>query len=317
MLNGVKKQPRYPYRKYKHLSSEAEVQAFVDRLNHDLEKKKAIRIKSAFIPVPQLEEFRERLLTEIPNAKDAKYLYGCLHRYAMAYFVSELKVLDPMQWHEHQSKWGMHLLSLKLSAKSLRHIIQVTNRFLAFMKAPALRPLTKARLKEHEAKHRLENEAHPGLYLQEVHWAQIRNEAIYCLMYNYGLRRAEALALKPEDVRQGYLSVERQYGNKPLKGRSKRKTPHWFASPAQCHAWIMQVEQVHPDTLYLKFKQRMLKLKLPYQLHDLRRTFITRALDEHSPLQVQLAVGHTSINTTMKYVRDNRELEDSVFKPSA
>lgn len=312
-VNGKKKQPRYPYKKYKHLESEEQIRALVDLINHNQNKRKNIEVRNAFVPVEKLEEFRERLLVEIPSTKDARYLYKCLHRHTLQFF-TKLE-LNPSLWINFEAHWGSHLLGLGLAPKSLKHIILVSNRFFDFMKLPKLKPLTKARLKEQVAVHALSKPSYKGSFMSEEHFALLRNEAIYLLMYSYGLRRAEALALQCSDVRQGYLSVERQHGNRPLKGRRKRKTPHWFASAEQAYAWISSLVPVHPDTLSLHFKAIMQKHKLEYQLHDLRRTFITRALGLHSALEVQLAVGHAHLTTTMSYIRDNRELEDALFVP--
>jgi integrase len=74
-----------------------------------------------------------------------------------------------------------------------------------------------------------------------------------------------------------------------------------------------QNHRVHPDTLGMYFAALMKKLKLPYQMHDLRRTFITKVLELNSPKQVMLAVGHANIETTMKYIRDDRAMDDSIF----
>lgn len=358
--DGKRISPRYPKASYQNMKSEEEIKAFVERLNHrdarDAKIKKAIEIRTSFIPVVYLEGFREKLYADIPNQKDARYLYNCLHRFALDFFVNKMKLPDPVSWKENETKWGLALLNdlpaserealsivesgKKLSGKSVRHIIQVTNRFMEYLYSKNPRenvlvkfvPITEARFKSHDAKRKLDDDSHPGLFVKEKHWESIIKAApsdvapFINLAYHYGLRRSESLGFELEDVRTAYLSIERKLTafNKngpefePVKDLDKRKTEHWFASPEECYYWIESGLEcrMHPDTLGKKFDKLMNDLKLPYELHDLRRTFVTRALDKHSPLAVQLAVGHASIATTMKYVRDNRELEAKVFKPN-
>ena len=59
----------------------------------------------------------------------------------------------------------------------------------------------------------------------------------------------------------------------------------------------------------------MIKLDLPYKIHDLRHTFITKAVRIHAPRDVQLAVGHKDLRITMGYLRDDRDLSDEEFEP--
>lgn len=359
--DGKRILPRAPRASYKNLKSEEEINAFVERLNHrdqrDAKIKKAIEIKTSFIPVIYIEGFREKLNADIPNQKDARYLYNCLHRFCLDFFVNKMKLPDPVAWKENETKWGLALLNElpadereplsllekdeKLSAKSIRHIIQVSNRFMEFLyqKNPRenalvkFKPITEARFKDHDARRKMEDDSHPGMFIKEKDWLDIIKKCpdelspFINLMYHYGLRRAESLGCKVEDVRDGYLNVARKlkglprsgpdYG--PLKDRDARKTEHWFASPEECYYWIEDglTKLIHADTLGKKWDEFMTRMKLPYEIHDLRRTFVTRSLDKHSPLKVQLAVGHANISTTMKYVRDNRELEDRPFKPGS
>ncbi len=77
--------------------------------------------------------------------------------------------------------------------------------------------------------------------------------------------------------------------------------------------------KMHPDSLGKKFAAFMAELGLEYEMHDLRRTFITRALDLNNgnATPVMLAVGHTNSAVTMAYLRDNRVLDDEVWSPDA
>ena len=78
---------------------------------------------------------------------------------------------------------------------------------------------------------------------------------------------------------------------------------------------INQIELINPDTFSDIFKTEMRRLKLPFQLHDFRRTFITRSLRKYNYMDVRLAVGHTDLETTNKYIQDDRGLNRKLFKP--
>lgn len=52
-----------------------------------------------------------------------------------------------------------------------------------------------------------------------------------------------------------------------------------------------------------------------FTFHDLRRSFIANAARVHHIRDVQLAAGHKELNTTMIYLRDDRELDNETWKP--
>ncbi len=105
----------------------------------------------------------------------------------------------------------------------------------------------------------------------------------------------------------------------PLKNKLFRKTPHWFAEKETTYLLIEDSlnKKIHPDTLGTKFASFMEIMKMDYSLHDLRRTFITKALDLNkvTPMTVMMAVGHGHLDVTMRYIRDNRQLDDEVYVP--
>lgn len=132
-----------------------------------------------------------------------------------------------------------------------------------------------------------------------------------------------------QDVRNAYLSVERQYVGldkngkpmyAPLKNRTSRKVPHLFLEPSQAYEFIEMMQQhlMHPDTLSGNFTDLVSKLDIDsYIFHDLRRAFITNAIKKGvEPEDLRLAVGHSTIQTTYKfYVMDAREQDDQVWTP--
>lgn len=350
----TKDSSRYPASKYQHLKSKEEIENLVIRLNgrESWKKLRAIKAKLAFLPTEVLEEFRILLENEIPTEKDARYHYRNLHRYFLKFFVDLCGLIDPNEWKTKQALWGLALLRRlpadqkqfnifeeEMSYKTIKGLIHLANRFMVFIheknpqEIPLFKftPISSAMLKDYLARQEMNGEE-VGQFISDNDWKKIDKELpqdIGCFIrlgYYYGLRRGETLGLQVEDVRNGHLSIERQIsksnGNgecsfKPLKDRDFRKTPHWFLTKEKAYELVEEgaAKRIHPDTLGVKFASLMRRLKMSYELHDLRRTFITKSLDEHKPREVMLAVSHSNIETTMKYLRDDRQSDDTVFKP--
>lgn len=330
-IRNSKTGKRYPRSQYPKETSREALEAFCDRLNSRENRKviQKIKIKLAFLPVTVIDDFKELLKTEIPNQGNAKHLCFLLDEYVIDFFVNENGLLDPLSWKEIEHKWGLKLLDGKRAVRTIRAIIQVANRFMAYLHkrfpkeipATKLEPITKAAFKQYGAKIEMKKKPREK-FIDEDTFNKILeasgNLASFIeLAYRYGLRRSECLALRPEDVRKGYLSVERQYGNEPLKNRLKRQTPHWFSSPQLAYKLTQEALRwgIHPDTLSSKWVTIVSGLGLQFAFHDLRRTFITRALDVATPKQVMLAVGHSNIEITMAYLQDDRDLDDQVYVP--
>lgn len=345
---------RYPFSKYKNFKSKEELENLIIRLNGRENRKKiqTIKEKLAYLPTNIMEEFRELLTNEIPTEKDARYHYKNLHRYFLKFFVEFCGKVDPNEWKSKQSLWGLALLrrlpkeqehlnifEREMSYKTIKGLIQLANRFMVFIHEKnseeiplyKLNPISNAMLKDYIARQDMKGEE-IGKFIIDDDWKVINKnlpDDIGCFVrlgYFYGLRRGETLGLMPEDVRNGHLSLERQlaktdgngnYVFKPLKDRDFRKTPHWFLDKTEAYELIEEAhtKRIHPDTLGVKFASLMTELKMDYELHDLRRTFITRALDTQKPKAVMFACGHANIETTMKYIRDDRQSDDTVFMP--
>jgi integrase len=355
---GKRIQPRYPRSKYRHLNSKEELQQLVNRLNHrqDQAAKREIEIRTSFIPQSLMDEFRDLLKLEIPNAKDFRYQYSKVFKsYFLHFFIHKLKVLDPNQWYQHQSQWGAALLgqaenpehnvfAKKMSFKTISKTIQIANRFMALLhlKTPSeynrviFNPISRGAQNAYRAElQRKKNGTSIGRFIEPADWDKIRAKMpddirpFILLAYHYGLRRAESLGFENlESIKKGYLKITQQliavsmdkvctYG--ALKDREQRQTPHWFCTPKDAYDWISEglSRKMHPDTLGERWEAYMKQLGMDYDLHDLRRTFITRALRLYNPRDVQLAVGHASLTTTMGYAMDDRDHSDETFNPSA
>ncbi len=215
-----------------------------------------------------------------------------------------------------------------------------------------LNPISRSQMESHESQRKFKGLFNEGFYMPENHWNEVatvlqdddfintylKGYDIYPfikLSYEYGLRRSESLGVQLKDVKPKFLSVERQIENmrngepqtSPTKGKLNRKTPHWNIEATPAYYLIDRIGKdrcqiVHPDTLTEKFKVaidylfRLGKIDKDYSIHDLRRTFITNALQSQTPLAVQMASGHKNITTTMGYIRDDRGYdENEAFVP--
>lgn len=326
---------RLPIEQYKHLrDNPLALSQFVKRLNERENPVHKIEVRHAFIGPAVQDKYLEFLLAQISNPITARCEHTYVMRYFLNYFVNIEEQIDPVVWHRtHKTGWANYLLSLKKSPSTLKQIVYAANKFLRWLHTempdiPLLQfePISVARFKELAASRRMNKEARETNYISEEHWNEIIKAApaplvpVIQLYWNFGLRRNEALGLKLEDVRHGHLSVERQIVTlgkfKPLKGRLARKVPYWYATPELTYRWIESIQPLHPRTLATIWDELMEQLGFKYNLHDIRHTWITRAIRTHTPRDVQLAAGHVNIRTTMDYLHDDRDLADKQFKPA-
>lgn len=343
---------------YAHIRKDrAALDEFVKRKNAPIDAKEKVEFKHSFISPELLGEFEEYLSTKIRRQRDIDCQMKYLNKYFLNFFVGELDLMNPLDWHKvHETKWNKFLLSDRVppSPKTKSNIIQIANRFISWLRirrptelpaelvfAPI--PLTTWDRLEVE----WENRGKKRKYISDEDIALIRSEApknikpFIELAWRYGLRRGEALGLLPGDVRKDCLAVDRQLlslGETDLpKGRKKRQTPHWRSKAAQTYALVEEAQPhvMHPDTLTDRWNALMLALQdkyerpFEYDFHDIRHTFITQVVRkatslskgkkgiEQSLKDIQVAVGHKDLKTTLGYVRDDRELDDTPFDPKA
>lgn len=205
--------------------------------------------------------------------------------------------------------------------------------------------ITNARLVAHSAKRKkaLPNTLPPSKqYIDEATFKRIYKAApvelksAIWIAYKYGLRRSEVLALELDSLKKSFLKVEFQLlgleieraSDKsrlsivekelgPLKNRDEagRKVPHWFATPDEAYEHLQKLHVCYPSGLSKAWAELMKKLGHSFTFHNLRNAFCSNALRDMnklgiSPVDVQLALGHTDLRTTMIYLRDFRELDD-------
>lgn len=329
------KYERLPINTYRRLrGNPTELRGLVSRLNYQLEKQERAKVlvdfKHAFISPELLESYREFLIAQIPTKESAKHEYNFVLKHFLMYFIQTKGLADPLEWHAiHKTKWKDYICSLGLAPASLRRLIQGANRFCLWLheqrpaevKPLVFTPITKAGFKHLRSKHELENGESIRRLVTDEEFAALKFsdevvEALANLCSLYGLRRAEALGLKPEDVREDYLALERQMPlieqYAPLKGRDKRKVPHWRCTASQAYAWVLKIRAMNPDTFGDEFA---LVTQGSFTLHDLRHTYITKMARAHNVRDVMMAVGHKNIETTMRYLKDDRALDSRPYRP--
>ncbi len=192
------------------------------------------------------------------------------------------------------------------------------------------KPLTKDRFKHLFGDREIDLTVKKRTFIKPDDWKNIVRilppeiEPFVMLAYNYDARRGEVLGFKPSDVKKGHLSIERSIAGlrpepqyKATKGKLKRTVPHWYCEARAAHEWIKKVQSLlfDPDTLTQIWKGVMEVVGCTYDFHDLRHSFITRAIREHNHRDVQLAAGHKHIKTTMGYAHDDRTTDNEEFEP--
>lgn len=214
--------------------------------------------------------------------------------------------------------------------------------------------ITEARLSDHERKRKkaLPDKLPPAKqYIDEATFKRIYKAApesiksAVWIAYKYGLRRSEVLGLELSNLKKSHLKVdvqltgleiernadktraaivEKQTGVLKNRDEAGRKVPHWFATPEELYHHLQKLHVTHPSGLSEAWIELMRKMGLSYTFHNLRNAFCSNALRDMNKLgisavDVQLALGHADLRTTMQYLRDFRGLEDedAVWTPGA
>lgn len=293
----------------------------------------------AFIPKDLKNQFYKYLVKQTLNEAYSRELISSLNNHFFSYWYA-IKIPDYLHWEERQEDLIHHLMDKKLSKKTIDKVMNIATRFFKWLhkrtgkKTPILLFDTSSISPIVWRKHDLDiiclKGIKTGAYISEHDWVLIKEnlypsiKSAVLLCYYYGLRRSEVLAMNTQDLRKGHLSVERQLisykdmekATGPLKSRSSRKVPHYIQKDlSQVKEWIETVVPMHPDTFTDKWILFMSSLKMPYRLHDLRNTYCSNILAAGITIRdAQLAMGHASLKTTERYLRDHRKLsDDEVF----
>lgn len=280
--DGKRSFERFPVNRYSHLTSKRDLEDFVIRLNGKdpaIERIKAkLSFKHAFISPDFMDDYRENyLFQQVPTQKDAQSMYGYLEHYALRFFIEQLGLKNPLEWHRHQNILGRYLLNKpddtleaeKLifpngtikSAKLIRMTINELNRFMRYLhlkrpdEVPPLKfePISRAAFKEHEARRKLLGEGRVSRYVKPEHYKKIVDAleeqkiswrfAVY-LAHEYGLRRNETMGLQLEDLKKSHLFLQRQFTGNDKTGHPKYK-PLKNRLPRRIPHWFTQPKQTY------------------------------------------------------------------------
>lgn len=334
---GKRRWQRLPISQYRDLGK-ADVEALLRRLNATHVSRKIAAesrydLDHAYINVLSLTKFEEYISSK---ANSRNHIYSAIHlltTYAIEFFVIKEKLPDPYEWFRKETEWGQWLLRKDLSAATIRRIVSTTNRFTRFlstrlypeMKNPrVLEPLGKNKLKKLEptidkTKGYITNDR----FVEIIDDLEQNDPGLIphaTLCYKLGLRIAESQGLTKEKFYKTHVLVDEQ-GDKVIgvldskrvtrrkvKTLDVRKVPYWYISGKEAWGLVKKMEPMHPDTLTRRLNERLTQYGLTS--HDFRRTFITNAMRDYHWRDVQKAVGHKDVRTTMGYARDDRGLDD-------
>jgi integrase len=366
---------RYPAALYRaFLDNPDELEKLVIRLNgavpEDLKRKQRLIINHAYIDDGLLAKYLDTLRARLPSEAQVTKEYHYLRKYFLHFFINRMGLANPLEWHLNQELWCWALLNKfpenkksvaekyrvwktpdhLPSEKTITEIIQSANRFMAWLhqrrpldaKALVFEPVSKAQKRDLRETRRRLAVTEDGVFIPDTDWEEIKKNLpseirpFVMLAYYYGLRRAETLGVREEDVMEDHLKVRRQldglersndkegshfgrpnYEN--TKGRMARKVPNWFCEADDAYEWISEIFEkkliVHQSTLSHWWHDLMKTLGMDYGMHDLRHTWTTKAVMKHPIADVMLAAGHENMETTMGYFHDSRELSEKRFVP--
>ncbi|MEP6540222.1 MAG: tyrosine-type recombinase/integrase [Bryobacteraceae bacterium] len=156
-----------------------------------------------------------------------------------------------------------------------------------------------------------------------------RDRALLALLIGAGLRREELAALRIEEIQQrdGRWCVVDLQG----KGSRVRTVPIPAWAKAAVDAWLevagfrsgpllgpvnksgrLTAQGISAQAIYDAVESYRARLGTSIAPHDLRRTFAKLAHKGHAPLeQIQLSLGHASIQTTERYLGVEQNLTDA------
>lgn len=156
-----------------------------------------------------------------------------------------------------------------------------------------------------------------------------RDRALLCLFVGCGLRRTELAALTTEHVQQregrwvlvDLIGKGQRIRTVPMPAWAKAALDRWTAAAGITDGKLFRPvnkadaltgESLTPQAAYAIVAGYSRQLATPCTPHDLRRTFAQLAHKGHAPLeQIQLSLGHASIQTTERYLGVQQDLQDA------
>ena len=154
-------------------------------------------------------------------------------------------------------------------------------------------------------------------FLPKEGWLNIRNLAIFELMYSSGMRASEVLSLDRED-----LHLEGMWARVTGKGGKERIVPFGEKAKEALEAYLEAAGKIEKfnakKALFINFrgerltyrgllgimKKHQIKAHLfkNLALHGIRHSFATHMLDNGADLRgIQELLGHSKLSTTQRY----------------
>jgi integrase/recombinase XerD len=137
-----------------------------------------------------------------------------------------------------------------------------------------------------------------------------KHRTMLSLIYAFGLRRSELLALKPTDVdsKRGILLIKQAKGKKdritPLSGKLVELLRQYYIA-CKPRIWLFEGQNkgqpYSSESLQRVLKQALRKTRIqkPVTLHWLRHSYATHLLENGTDLRyIQELLGHNSSKTT-------------------
>ena len=156
-----------------------------------------------------------------------------------------------------------------------------------------------------------------------------RDQALLALLIGCGLRRSELAALTLEHIqpRDGRWVIIDLVGKGsrvrtvPMPAWAKASIDHWTAAAGFAAGKLMRPvnkadklagESMTAQSIFEVVERYSARLGVRVAPHDLRRTFAKLAHKGHAPLeQIQLSLGHASVQTTERYLGLEQDLVDA------
>jgi len=154
----------------------------------------------------------------------------------------------------------------------------------------------------------------------------LRDRAILAVMIGGGLRRSEVAKLQFDDIQQresrwaiiDMIGKGNRVRTIPLPNWAKVAVDEWTAAAGIAEGFIFRPinkgDRITSDSLTSQAIQNLVKeyaALCGYELaaHDLRRTFAKLARKANAPIdQIQLTLGHASVQTTERYLGTKQDL---------
>ncbi|MDD3947699.1 MAG: site-specific integrase, partial [Clostridia bacterium] len=152
------------------------------------------------------------------------------------------------------------------------------------------------------------------------------DRAILAVMIGGGLRRSEVAKLQFDDIQQresrwaiiDMIGKGNRVRTIPLPNWAKVAVDEWTAAAGIAEGFIFRPinkgDRITSDSLTSQAIQNLVKeyaALCGYELaaHDLRRTFAKLARKANAPIdQIQLTLGHASVQTTERYLGTKQDL---------